>query len=1047
MPLLGQRQAIESGIAKVMNVRRFLLCILAICLLAGGAYAADATAIPDRIDFNRDVRPILSDNCYFCHGPDRNKRKADLRLDTKDGIFSHIKDAITVVPGKPDQSELFRRVTASDPSERMPDPKSNKRLSDHDIATLKKWIEQGAPWQGQWAYLKPVRPPVPDVKEKGFVRNPIDSFIAAKLEEAGLHPAPSADRATLIRRLSFDLTGLPPTPAEVEQFQKDQSPDAYDKLVDRLLASPHFGERMAVFWLDIVRYADTIGYHSDNPMNVWPYRDYVINSFNSNKGFDQFTIEQLAGDLLPNPTTEQKVASAYNRLLQTTEEGGAQPKEYRAKYDADRVRNVSTAWLGSTMGCCQCHDHKFDPFTQVDFYSMAAFFADVKEADVGRREAGMPVLDAKQESELKKIESTIADAKETLENDTPELAAAQQKWESEQSQQITWQLLAPDTFSVKGTSVLREQADDVLADSGKPAGKETFSISAHTRLKGITGFRLEALDDASLPAHGPGTAPNGNFVLTRFAASVVKENAKPTLIGFSRAVADHEQEKFSVTDTIKEKGATGWAILPETGKSHVAVFETSQPIGAEGGSIFLFSLQFRSQFPQHNIGRFRLSVTTSPNPASAFLPEKVKSALAIAADQRTEAQKKDLGEYFRSITPLLQPARQKLTTLEKKKTEFLDAAPKCLVTVEAPPRTVRLLHRGNWMDDTGAVMSPAVPAFLTPESLRETEKTRRLTRLDLAHWIVSQDNPLTARVFVNRLWRMYFGQGISKVLDDVGSQGEWPTHPKLIDWMAMEFMEPSFDARGCHPWDIKHIVRLLVTSSVYRESSKPSELDKEKDPYNRLLAHQARFRLDAEFVRDNALEISGLLVDHLGGPSVKPYQPPGYWDQLNFPVRKYVADTGPNQYRRGLYTWWQRSFLQPSLLAFDAPSREEAVCERNRSNIPQQALVLLNDPTYVEASRVFAAKIIQQGGDSVQSRLEFAYMTAEARKPRADEVRLLSNLLDQHLAEYQKDPAAAQKLIHAGEAPVPDKIDPAELAAWTSVARVIMNLHETITRM
>ena len=497
-----------------MNVGRAFLCILAICLLAGGAYAADAAAIPDRIDFNRDVRPILSDNCYFCHGPDRNKRKADLRLDTKDGIFSHIKDAITVVPGKPDQSELFRRVTASNPGERMPDPKSNKRLSDHDIAILKKWIEQGAPWQGHWAYLKPTRPPVPDVKENGFVRNPIDNFIDAKLDDAGLHPAPSADRATLIRRLSFDLTGLPPTPAEVEQFQKDQSPDAYDKLVDRLLASPHFGERMAVFWLDIVRYADTIGYHSDNPMNVWPYRDYVINSFNSNKGFDQFTIEQLAGDLLPNPTTEQKVASAYNRLLQTTEEGGAQPKEYRAKYDADRVRNVSTAWLGSTMGCCQCHDHKFDPFTQVDFYGMAAFFADVKEADVGRREPGMSVLDAKQETGLKKIESTIADAKETLDQDTPELAEAQQKWESEQSQQINWQPLAPDTFSVKGTSVLREQADDVLADSGKPAAKETFSISAHSRLKGITGFRLEALDDASLPAHGPGTAPNGNFVLT-----------------------------------------------------------------------------------------------------------------------------------------------------------------------------------------------------------------------------------------------------------------------------------------------------------------------------------------------------------------------------------------------------------------------------------------------------------------------------------------------------------------------------------------------------
>jgi mono/diheme cytochrome c family protein len=1011
---------------------------LAVFALASAALGADAP-LPAVVDFNRDIRPIFSDNCYACHGPDKNKRKADLRLDTQAGIFSKIETRTTVAPGKVGESELFRRITADDPKERMPDPKSNKRLSNREIALVKLWIEQGASWKGHWAYLPPVKPAVPGVEQAGFTRNPIDHFVLARLKDAGLAPAPEAERAVLIRRLSFDLTGLPPSPKDVEEFVNDKSADAYEKLVDRLLASPHFGERMAVWWLDLVRYADSIGYHSDNPMNVSPFRDYVIKSFNGNKPFDRFTTEQLAGDLLPNATTEQKVASGYNRLLQTTEEGGAQPKEYEIKYLTDRVRNVSTVWLGSTMGCSQCHDHKFDPFTSKDFYNFGAFFADIQEASTGRREAGMPVPTAEQESQLRQLDEAVAAAKEKLKAGNPSLADEQEQWEKKQLETaVEWKVLEPGELKTSDGSKLEKQPDGSILASGTIPAKETYTIAAKTDLKGITGFRLEALPDEKFPAHGPGAAPNGNFVLTHFKIQSAAGDAKPKPVALSRATADFSQDTYPVGSSIDRKGQ-GWAVMPKFGEAHTAVYETKEPLAGEGELSLTFTLEFHSPFAGHQIGKLRLSATTSSNPSGIqSMPPKVREILAVARDQRNDQQKNEIADYFRSVAPSLQPLRDEVAKLDKRKEALLNEVPKCLVSTSGNPRTVRFLHRGNWMDTTGDVMSPAVPAFLAPKELQEEASKRRLTRLDLAKWIVSRDNPLTARVYVNRLWQMYFGQGLSKVLDDLGSQGEWPTHPELLDWMAAEFQDSN--------WDMKHIARLLVTSGAYRQDSKPSELDKEKDPYNRLLARQGRWRLDAEFVRDDALAISGLLTDHLGGPSVKPYQPAGYWIQLNFPMREYVADKGENQYRRGLYTWWQRSFLHPSLEAFDAPSREEATCERNRSNIPQQALVLLNDPTYVEASRAFAARIIKEGGAGTPERITFAYEVALSRKPRADEVKVLGELLEKHEKEYAAEKADAQKLLSEGDAPAPKDADASELAAWTSVARVILNLHETITR-
>ena len=1047
-----------------------LACAMLGCPVVAAAGSADGAPVPATIEFNRDIRPIFSDNCYACHGPDKNKRKGDLRLDTdamltfastsapNGGPAGHVGTPATgpaipehqapapgnaahraITAGKPLESEIYLRLIAADPEQRMPDPASNKRLTDRQILLVKRWIEQGAHWQGHWAYLPPEQKPVPAFDRAEFVQNAIDRFVLAQLQLARLWPAPRADRRTLIRRLSLDLTGIGPTPAEVQRFVDDASPDAYEKVVDRLLASPRFGERMAVFWLDLVRFADSIGYHSDNPMNDWPYRDYVIRSFNQNKPFDQFTVEQLAGDLLPNPTLEQRVATAYNRLLQTTEEGGAQPREYEVKYLTDRVRNVSTVWMASTMGCCQCHDHKFDPFTMNDFYGMGAFFADVQEAPIGRREAGEPVPTPDQQKELDRIDRKIAAEKQTLSTPTAALADEQAAWEKKAATtDVKWK---PVDLSIRAASgsKFERQADGSYRLSGEAAAKDTWTIQMHPGLSGIRGIAIETLPDDRLAARGPGAAENGNFVLSHVKLELAEPGKKAMPVSLARASADFSQDGYPV-ETILKTGGAGWAVMPRFGEMHQAIIEPSKPIDAGGDQALALVLQFQSPFPKHEIGRLRISVTDSADPAGALsIPPKIRSALNQPIADRTETAKTELADYFRTIAPSLNPVRERLAIYEKDKETFEGKIPRCLVTTAAEPRKVQFLHRGNWQDTTGQEMQPALPTFLASQALLEQAKRRRLTRLDLARWLVSRGNPLTARVYVNRIWRLCFGAGISKVLDDLGSQGEWPTHPELLDWLAVDFMD--------HGWDTKRLIKQIVMSGTYQQSSRPDDVDKERDPYNRLLAHQSRWRIDAEWVRDSALAVSGLLVEKRGGPSAKPYQPRGYWDQLNFPTRTYMADTGDGLYRRGLYTWWQRSFLHPSLAAFDAPSREEAVCERNRSNIPQQALVLLNDPTYVEAARVFATRIIREGGPTVPSRIAFAYETALSRPPREHEVQLLSDLYEKHRAQYAADETQAKSLLKVGDAPQPTDIPPAELAAWTSVARVILNLHEFITRM
>ncbi|MGE0607904.1 MAG: PSD1 and planctomycete cytochrome C domain-containing protein [Pirellulales bacterium] len=998
------------------------ICLL---LLTSSAVLADGDGT---IDFNRDIRPILSENCFQCHGPDKAQRKGDLRLDIReDAVAAH-----AFAPGKPDVSELVARIFHSDPDMLMPPADSFKKLTDQQKGLLKQWVAEGAEYKGHWAYLPAAKPAVP------AGANAIDYLVRQRLSAQNLQPAPEADRTTLIRRLYFDLLGLPPTPHQVDAFVQDMAPDAYEKVVAELMSSPHYGERQAIAWLDVVRFADTIGYHSDTPRNVWPYRDYVIRAFNQNKPFDLFTIEQLAGDLLPDCTAEQKVASCFNRLLLTTEEGGAQAKDYEARMMGDRVRAVGTVWLGQTIGCCQCHDHKFDPLPTRDFYSLGAFFADIQEPIIGAREPGMLVMSDAQSQEFTRRQAAQAEAQKQFDQWSPALQTAQDAWMAEISSELArWQPLHPEQVAADhGVTFKVEPDESVLSERNPEGGTETYRVTFKTSLKEITGIRLDVLPHPSLPAQGPGRAANGNLVLTEF--SLADSAGQP--IPLSRAVATHEQPEYPIAGAIdgKAESNNGWAIGGKLGVGSSACFELQETVGT-GEEITLVATMQQMHGENHTIGRFRLSATTAAKPVVAptilLPPQEIVDLIKIEAEKRDDAQKSKLLAHFKGLTPLLADVRTRLADTQRLAKEYEDSLPRCLTSNSAAQRVVRILPRGNWQDESGEPLKPALPSFLA-QGFATDDKP--LNRLDLAHWITSRDNPLTARVFVNRLWKQYFGIGLCKTLDDLGSQGEWPVHPELLDWLACEFMYAG--------WDVKHMVREIVLSQTYRQASTATPEMLALDPENRLLARQSRFRLDAELVRDNALAVSGLLVPKVGGPSVKPYQPDGYWENLNFPVRSYPTDTGENQYRRGLYTWWQRSFVHPSMLAFDAPTREECAADRVRSNIPQQALVLLNDPTYVEAARAFAARIITEGGSDIDTRLNWAWKQALSRPPRDDERQVVKELLERSSAHYAQDSVGAEELLKVGFSPVPEGIDHAELAAWTNGARVILNLHETITR-
>ena len=996
--------------------------------LVAGRAAVAAETDAKGVDFNRDIRPLLSDRCFRCHGPDKKHREAGLRLDERESAVAEADSGeIPIVPGDAEASHLIARLLESDEDLRMPPEESGKKpLTPEQVAMFRRWIDQGAEYQPHWSFRPLARPAAPALKDATYSSNPVDQLVLARLEQRGIAPSPEADRVTLIRRLSFDLTGLPPTQDQVRTFVEDSRPDAYERLVDRLLASPHYGERMASFWLDLVRYADTVGFHGDAPLTYWPYRDWVIGAFNSNMPFVQFTREQLAGDLLPDATIQQKIAASYNRLGMMTAEGGAQAKEYLTIYAADRVQNLSGAWLGATVGCAQCHDHKFDPFTMTDFYSIVAFFADVKEQGVyaGNRFGEMmtiPLPEVQQKSQ--QIEEEIAALEKQLAAPSTELADEQKAWEAEQLSQAEqskrtdfvwiddretaggqlsgqWKYVAGDAAPVFSGKFSRRQASDSLEQHFVIGTKKTVRPQASDTL-----FAYVFLDPKIPPKQIMLQWNDGSWDHRAWWGD--------DLIPYGTIGAD--------TPAHRKLGP-----LPKLGE-WVRLEVPAEVVGVVDRNLngIAFTqhggLAHWDQAGLHTFG------------GNQLVPELLAIARLEPARRSTE-QAKQLEERFRQQAPSLAPLRSELKRLQQEKAELAKANVTMPATVAVPPREIRLLPRGNWMDDSGPVVQPAVPAFLAKLDTGD----RRPTRLDLAHWLTAAKNPLTSRALVNRIWKLFFGEGICRSLDDLGAQGQWPSHPELINQLAADLIDDS--------WDIKQLVRSIVLSRTYRQSSQPRPELAEIDPQNRLLARQSRYRLDAELVRDNALAVSGLLVSQIGGPSVKPYQPAGYYAQLNFPTRTYKADQGEKLYRRGLYTHWQRTFLHPMLLAFDAPSREQCTAQRSRSNTPLQALALLNDPSFVEAGRALAERIVREGGEGDAERVAWAYQQVISRSPDSDIVAALTEIRTKHLAFYGANAAAAKELVQVGARAAPADIDLAELAAWTSVARVLLNLHETITR-
>ncbi len=885
-----------------------------------------------------------------------------------------------------------------------------------------------------WAYTPPAPAPIPAVADEAWPANDFDRFVLAGLEKIGLAPAPQADPRTLVRRLSFDLLGLPPSQAQVDAFRRNPSDAAWQALVEELLASPHHAERLATHWFDLVRFADTIGIHGDNPWNVWPYRDWVLDAFRSNKPFDEFTIEQLAGDLLPDATLSQQVAAAYNRLNLITREGGSQPKEFLIRYTADRVRNVSEVWMAASMGCCECHDHKFDPLSLREFYEFGAFFADIEQVGVYQAtgptnfKPELPVPSAEQAARQGALEQRLAALEAEFAADSPELASDQQRFELGLAAQ-GWRTLRPVAVTCATGGRFEVLDDGSVLLVGEAPEQGTFVVECEVPTAELAALRLEALADPSLPRGGPGRAENGNLVLSEITFELAGE-ALP--VAASRA--SFEQPNYPLAKALDGKGGrTGWALMRDShGSAAEAVFDVTPASAPRPGAKLLIRLT-QEYGSQHVLGRFRISSATTPE-LIALGPDE-RDALAEPAATRSDAFRERLRDLHRERTPLLAPIREELAATRAALEQLEKDIPLVLRTrAIVEPMETRVRPRGNWMDDSGPVVAPGVPAaFGLPLA-----SDGRATRLDLARWLVDPRHPTTARVVVNRIWRLLFGRGIVTSLDDFGLQGAAPSDLELLDHLAV-----SFVASG---WDLRELIRTLVRSRAYRQASWAPDLPTD-DP-NRAVhfGQQQRFRLDAEFVRDQALASSGLLAREVGGPSVFPYQPPGYWAHLNFPRRTYAESTGADQYRRAVYTHWQRQYVHPSMLAFDAPSRERCIAERQRSNTPLAALAALNDPSFVEAARALAARTLRDAPAATPARLAHIFGLVLQRAPTQREVERLTALLDRHLAHYAAAPAEAAALLAVGAAPRDASFDAAEHAAWTSVCRVLLNLHETIQR-
>ena len=986
-----------------------------------------------KIDYDRDVRPILSDKCYACHGPDEKQRKAKLRLDTRAGA------AAVLDVKKPGESELIKRLVTTDQMEHMPPAITGKTVTPAQVEILRQWVAEGAEFQGHWAFIAPKRPAPPTAGD-GWAINPIDRFTAARMAKENVKPAAAAEKTTLIRRVTLDLTGLPPTLKEIDDFLADKSPDAYGKVVDRLMGSVRYGERMALDWLDAARYADTNGYHIDNGRDMTRWREWVIDAFFKNKPYDQFTVEQIAGDLLPNATLDQKIASGFNRNHMTNFEGGAIPEEYRTAYIVDRVNTTSTVWLGLTYACCQCHDHKFDPLSQREFYQFYAFFNNVPENGLdGNKGNSVPLLKVPSKTQDAKIavwKKEIADLEAKSAAPDAEVTAAQAAWEKNPgTAKTTWKPLTLDKLKGKNGTTFTTTADGISVAGGPNPAQEVYTVTVKPTAA-TTAFRLEVLPDETLPTKGPGRSSNGNFVMTGF-----KVNVGPTPVKLRSASADFSQKEgaYDVKNLLQPAGA-GWAIHPQVGQAHHAILELAEAIPA--GKEVTVQLQFNSMFASHQFSRFRLHATDSATPHDGNpLPAAIDALLKIDPAKRTPAQTQALTAHYRQhVSPTTRKITAQIADLKKTIAMEEAATQDAMVMQEMPtPRDTHILMRGEY-DKKGAKVTAGTPAVLPP-----LPKDAPNNRLGLAKWLVSPENPLTARVTVNRYWQLFFGMGLVKSTEDFGTQGEYPSHPELLDWLAVEFREGG--------WDLRKLVKLIVTSATYRQSSAVTPELFGKDPENRLLARGPRFRLQAEFLRDQALAISGLLNGEVGGKSVSPYQPAGLWEELmsradgaNWTAQTYTQSHGKDLYRRTMYTFWKRTCPPPTLAALDAPDRETCVVRRSRTNTPLQALVMMNDPTYVEAARKFAERMLAEGGAGDADRVAFGFRLATGRPIQDREAAVLAKALARQKQRFQNDEKAAVKLLSVGESPRTDKVPATELAAWAMLANALLNLDEVLTR-
>ena len=929
----------------------------------------------ESVQYNRDIRPILSDNCFECHGPDAAKRKADLRLDIGDEGKS------VVVAGKPEASELFKRISHSDSQEKMPPEDSGRVLTESEVGTLRRWIEQGARWEKHWAFIPPIRPPLPVAGGSGWSRGGIDRFILAKLRSVGLQPSPEADLETLLRRVTFDLTGLPPTPAEIDAFLLDTSPFAYEGVVDRLLASPRYGERMAIDWLDAARYADSHGYSLDRRRVMWPWRDWVIMAFNDNMPFDQFTIEQLAGDLLPDVTVEQKVATGFNRNHSIQSEGGVIDEEYRVETVVDRVETTSAVFLGLTFGCARCHDHKYDPISQKEFYEFYSFFNNVPErAHVGNAD--------------KQADQPFLKAPTALQR---ELMAALHEQEMQLKSVVYNEPLSADFTEFVWIDDALPEGVDALGNGGGGAGFEFVSSPEHPVFSGKKSHRR------SSEGRGQHLVQNSKLPLR------VDTNMRL----FTYVYLDPKNLPKQIM--LQWNDGKSWEHRVYWGEEKIGW-------GKEG------TVSRRKLGPLPKAGEWvRLEVEA--NSVGLIAGAQITGWAFTQFDGTVYWDKSGLVMKKKSaLEKQLDIVRSRLAKLEGE-------VPTTMVMGEkSPPRKTFVLNRGQYDQPTDVEVNAGLPAAFGqwPSDLSRD-------RLGLAKWLVSEANPLTARVTINRLWQMHFGTGIVKSVEDFGAQGEWPSHPELLDWMATEFVRSGWNRKAMH--------KLIVMSATYRQSSRVSQALLEADPANRLIARGSRFRLPAEMIRDHALSTGGLLVGWLGGESVRPYQPPGLWDDVVYQnVPRFVQDHGEKLYRRSLYTYWKRSVPPPNMQAFDAPSREVCVLNRAKTNTPLAALVLMNDPTFVEASRKLAGRVLRYGGATTESRLTLLYRLVCGRRPTIHELGLLRGGLAELQASFREEPEEALRLLTVGESPRADEFDSVEMAAYASLANAVLGMDEAITR-